>query len=148
MTITQSPENTSVCRGSDVTISCGYQSASVLTVTWIINGTSFDQSTITSNPSSYQLNIISTAESKTFSLKVFSINGKTTFRCALNSDPITISTTGTVTVIGMYVCMYACTYVCMYVGTYIHMYVYTYVSFNCAIWCFLSSFIYFTYLLS
>ena len=99
MTITQSPENTTVCRGSDVTISCGYQFASALAVTWIINDTSFDLSTIASNPSSYHLNFTHTAQS--ILLTVFSINGNTTFQCALHSDPITTSTTGTVTVIGM-----------------------------------------------
>ena len=101
VTITQSPENTTVCRGSEVTISCGYQFASALAVTWIINDTSFDLSTIASNPSSYQLNFTHTAQSKTFLLTVFSINGNTTFQCALHSDPITTSTTGTVTVISM-----------------------------------------------
>ena len=121
VTITQSPENTTVCRGSAVTISCGYQTASALAVTWVINDTSFDQLSITSNLSSYQLNLISNALSKTYSLTVFSINGKTTFQCALHSNPIVTSTTGTVTVIGMY-----CTYVCMYVR-YVCMYVHTYV---------------------
>ena len=101
VTITQSPENTTVCRGSDVTISCGYQFVSALAVTWIINDTSFDQSTITSNPSSYQMNFTSNTQAKTFLLTVFSINGNTTFQCALHSDPVTTSTTGTVTVIGM-----------------------------------------------
>ena len=84
-----------------MTISCGYQWSTGLAVTWVINETSFDQETITRDPSSYQLNFTSNAEAKTFLLTVFSINGNTTFQCAFHSDPITTTTTGTVTVIGM-----------------------------------------------
>ena len=40
---TTPPENTTVCRGSDVIISCGHMIAPARPVTWIINGTSFDQ---------------------------------------------------------------------------------------------------------
>ena len=100
VTIAQSPENTTVCRGSEVTISCGYQFASLLVVTWIINGTSFDQLAIARNPS-YYLDFTSTTQFYTYLLRVFSINGNTTFQCAFHSDPIATTTTGTVTVIGM-----------------------------------------------
>ena len=100
VTIAQSPENTTVCRGSEVTISCGYQFVSLLVVTWIINGTSFDQLAIARN-SSYHLAYIGTTQSYTYLLTVVSINGNTTFQCAIHSDPIATTTTGTVTVIGM-----------------------------------------------
>ena len=96
------PENTTVCRGSDVTISCGHVTASVLPVTWIINGTIFTQEKIPSSPL-YQLN--NPSSPLTLSLTVFSINGTTTFQCVVLSTPNTTSTLGTVTVNnGMYVC--------------------------------------------
>ena len=112
VTISTPPENTTVYRGSDVTISCGHMSATALTVTWIINGTSFTLEEIMYSPL-YQLNNPTTPMS--FSLTVFSINGTTTFQCIVLSTPntTTTSTRGTVTVTnGMYVC------VCMYVHMY------------------------------
>ena len=96
MIITTPPENTTVYRSSDVTISCGYGSATALTVTWIINGTSFTQLEI-QDSSLYQLN--NPTAPMIVSLTVFSINGTTTFQCIVLSTPNTItSTRGTVTV--------------------------------------------------
>ena len=102
MLITTPPENTTVSRGSDVTISCGYGSATAFPVTWIINGTSFTQDELNKSPL-YQLNNPSSLPM--LSLTVFSINGTTTFQCVVLSTPNTTSTRGTVTVIngGMYV---------------------------------------------
>ena len=91
------PENTTVCRGSDVTISCGHVIATALPVSWIINGTLFTQEEIHFSPL-YQLNNSTTPTSN--SLTVFSINGTTTFQCIVLSTPTTISRLGTVTVIG------------------------------------------------
>ena len=102
------PENITVCRGSDVTISCGYVIAPARPVTWIINGTSFDQDKIFFSPL-YQQNNSTTPI--TNSLTVFSINGTTTFQCVVLSTPNTTSTRGTVTVTGMYI--HTCTYVCV-----------------------------------
>ena len=96
-TFTTSPENTTVCRGSDVTISCGHVIAIARPVTWIINGTSFDQEEIFFSPL-YQQNNQTIPISN--SLTVFSINGTTTFQCVVLIDPNTTSTRGTVTVIG------------------------------------------------
>ena len=107
MTITTPPENTTVCRGSDVTISCGHVTPMALPVTWIINGTSFNQQEIVNSPL-YQLNRQSTPTEN--SLIVFSINGTTTFQCVVLSIPNTFSTIGTVTITGMYICMYVCMY--------------------------------------
>ena len=99
VTITTPPENTTVCRGSDVTISCGYGSATAISVRWIINGTSFTQEEIVNSPL-YQLNNLFSPP--TFSLTVFSINGTTTFQCVVLSTPNTIiSIPGTVTDDGM-----------------------------------------------
>ena len=98
VTISTPPENTTVCRGSDVTISCGYVTATLLSVTWIINGTSFTQEKIRNSPL-YQLN--NPTSPPTLSLTVFSINDTTTFQCVVLSTPNTMSTRGTVTVIGM-----------------------------------------------
>ena len=96
MTITAPPENTTVCRSSDVTISCGYVTATALPVTWIINGTSFDQQEIVNSPL-YQLNNANNPMG-VVSLIVFSINGTTTFQCIVISTSDTTSTLGTVTV--------------------------------------------------
>ena len=106
MTITASPENITVYRGSDVNISCGYLTATALPVTWIINGSSFDQQEIVNSPL-YQLN--NPTSSMTFSLTVFSINATTTFQCIVQSIPVTTSTHGTIIVIGgTYLCIYVC----------------------------------------
>ena len=107
VTITTPPENTTVCRGSDVTISCGYLWATALPVTWIINGTSFDQLEIVNSPL-FQLN--NPSSPPVLSLTVFSINSTTTFQCIVLSTPNTTSTRGTVTVTnGMYTSIYVVT---------------------------------------
>ena len=95
MTITRPPENTTVSRGSDVTINCGYQWATALPVTWIINGTSFTQQEVVDSPL-YQLNNLATP--MTHSLTIFSINGNTTFQCVIHSTTNVSSTHGTVNV--------------------------------------------------
>ena len=100
VTITRPPENTTVCRGSNVTISCGYVSATAEPVTWIINGTSLTQQELLNNPL-YQLN--NAISPMTFSLTFFFINGTTTFQCIILSTTNTTSALGTVTVTnGMY----------------------------------------------
>ena len=105
-TIAKPPENLTVCRGSDVTISCGYV-PSILTnirpVIWIINGASFDQNQVVVN-SLYRLNRQTTPTET--SLTVFSINDSTTIQCVVLFTPNITSSRGTVTVIGTYVRMY------------------------------------------
>ena len=97
------PENTTVTRGSNVTISCGYLWSTVLPVTWIINGTLFTQQEVGDSPL-YQLN--NPTAPMRISLTVFSINYTTTFQCIVHSTPSTTSSLGTVTVTdGMYVYM-------------------------------------------
>ena len=101
VTITRPPENTTVSRGTNVTISCGYQRATALPVTWIINGTSFTQQEVVDSPL-YQLN--NPTSPVIVSLTVLSINHTTTFQCIVHSTPTTTSTLGTVTVTtGMYI---------------------------------------------
>ena len=96
VTITTPPESTTVCRGSEVTVSCGYGSVTALPVTWIINGTSFDQQEVVNSPL-YQLN--NPTSPMRVSLTVFSINGTTTFQCiVLSTANTTNSTLGTVIV--------------------------------------------------
>ena len=109
--ITSPPENMAACRGSRVKISCGYQSATPLPVTWIINGTSYTEDDIMNMKSSYQLN--SPATPSALSLSVSPINGNTTFQCVVHSTLNTIiSTVGTVTVTtGMYIVIHSVTYV-------------------------------------
>ena len=117
--ISRPPENITVCRGSDVTISCGYQWASRLDVTWIINGTSFDQSAIENSPL-YQLN--DPTSPMRISLTIFSINDTTTVQCIVHSTPNTaISILGKISLTGMYAYLYTYStsmdymYVCIYV---------------------------------
>ena len=98
-TIITPPENTTVCRGSDVTISCGYVIDIPKPVTWVINGISFSQEQILFSPLYRQNRQAIPSEN---SLIVLSINGTTTFQCVIQSTPSTTSTLGTVTVIGMY----------------------------------------------
>ena len=102
VTIITPPENTTVCRGSNVNISCGYRSSSALPTMWVINGTLINQSAVQSSPM-YQLN--NPSSPMTISLTIFSINGSTTIQCIVQSNPVTYSTKGT-TVTGMCVCMY------------------------------------------
>ena len=100
--IARPPENTTVCRYSNVTISCGYLWSSVLPVTWIINGTSFTQQEVADSPL-YRLNNPTTP--RILSLTVFSITSTTTLQCIVHSITNVTSTSGKVTVTnGMYVC--------------------------------------------
>ena len=103
VTITTPPEDTTVCRGSDVTISCGYNSDTPLDPIWTINRTTFlIQSTIM-NISSYQEN--NPTIPVNYSLTIFSINGTTTIRCLVSSQSLNITTAlspeVTISVIGM-----------------------------------------------
>ena len=102
MIIGRPPENITMCRSSDVTISCGYIVSTAFPVTWIINGTSFTQQEVVDSPL-YQLNYATTPWR--VSLTVSSINGTTTFQCIVHSTPnTTTSRRGTVTVTaGMYI---------------------------------------------
>ena len=107
VTIHAPPENATACRGSNVTISCGYVSAIALPVTWIINGTSFTQQEVVYSPL-YELN--NPTDPLLYSLIVFSINHTTTFQCIVHSTSNVTSTFGIATVIGNYVA------ICMYVS--------------------------------
>ena len=98
-TITMPPENATVCRGTDITISCGHVITMPRPVVWIINGTSFTQLQISVSPL-YQPNRQATPNET--SLIVFSISSTTTFQCVIPLTPNTTSTLGTVIVIGMY----------------------------------------------
>ena len=105
MTITTPPEDTTVCRGSDVTISCGYDSDTPLGVLWRLNGTTQLLQSNIINMSSYQVNNPTTPVN--YSLTVFSINGTTVIRCSVFSQSLNItpalSPDITVNVIGMYI---------------------------------------------
>ena len=93
--IIRPPENTTVNRGSNVTISCGYTSATTLPVTWLINRTSFTQQELVDSPL-YQLN--NPTSPRIHSLTVFAVNYTTIFQCVVHSTPSTTSTLGRVTV--------------------------------------------------
>ena len=99
--ITTPPENTTVCRGSDVTISCGYQSPSALAIRWMINDDFFTGFDIM-NSDVYELN--NSLVPNATSLTVLSINDTTTIQCVIPVSPQVISWVGTVTVISKYFC--------------------------------------------
>ena len=106
--ITRPPENITACRGSNVTISCGYQTENVTTllVKWIINGALFTQQEIMDSSIMYQLNNLGNTSS--LSLTVFSINYTTILQCIIDSTPnTTISTNGTITVTTSMCAIYA-----------------------------------------
>ena len=107
VTITRPPENSTVCRGSRVTISCGYQSDTPFPVTWIINGISFTEGDIMNMSTTYRLNNPTTPNA--LSLTVVSIDDTTAFQCVVHSIVNTTSTPGTVTVTSTYVRMLVCT---------------------------------------
>ena len=101
--LTRPPEDTTVCRGSDVIISCGPNSTDTFDTVWGFNGSSF--STIMNGRVYRAMNQ---------TLTIFSINYTTTVQCAVRilvSPPIILTSgTATVTVVGMYKCI-----LCMYV---------------------------------
>ena len=97
--ITRPPENTTVCRGSDVIISCGYQSPIVLTPRWVINNVELSATGIMMSDV-YELNNHSTPNAT--SLTVLSINDTTTIQCVIPLSDEVFSSVGTVTVIGKY----------------------------------------------
>ena len=112
VTIDDPPMNRTVCRDSEVTINCGYNWVES-PVTWIINGTSYNQSDIMNNPSYQHYNL---NRPSIYSLQVYTINGTTTFQCMIHPElnPNVTSTQGIVTVIGMcgincsvHICTYA-----------------------------------------
>ena len=98
--------NKTSCKGRGVIINCGYGNL-VSPVTWIINGTSLNQSDIMNNPSYKQRNL---ERPSMYSLEVFSITGTTTFQCIIHSDTAVTSTEGIITVIGMWVTICSVTY--------------------------------------
>ena len=97
--ITRPPEDTTVCRGSDVIISCGHNSTDIYDTLWGFNG---------SVPISVVNNRMYQAINQTLTL--FSINYTTTVQCVVHilvSPPIILASgTATVTVLGMHLCMY------------------------------------------
>ena len=96
--IIKPPENITVCNGSNVTISCGYQSSAKLPVVWTIGDvTYFDEDYVDNDPR-YHLNNKSNPEG--YSLTIYYVNYTTTVRCGICS-PLIYSTYGTETV-GMY----------------------------------------------
>ena len=102
VTITTPPEDATVCRGTDVTISCGYDSDVPLDPVWRIDATYLLQSDIM-NMSSYQVNNPTTPVN--YSLTIFSVNVTTTIRCTIASRSLNItpalSPDVTIAVIGM-----------------------------------------------
>ena len=109
MTIVTPPENTTVCRGSNGTVICGYQSDIPVNVSWIINGAS---PILDTDLSSYRYQLNNVDDTLNYSLTLLNVDYNTTFQCIVEStENTTMSTLGRVTVIGK--CVY--TYVIMHV---------------------------------
>ena len=99
VTIVNPPENITVCYGSSVNISCGYQSNTTLNVGWHIGNVIYGSDSILDR-NSYQVN--NRSNPLDYSLTVHSVYQNTTFQCIVKSN--STSTPGTVTVVGTYVC--------------------------------------------
>ena len=88
-----------MCRGSDVIISCGHNSTDTFDTVWSFNRSLFIA--IVNSPMYQTINQ---------TLTIFSINYTTTVQCGVHilvSPPIILfSGTATVTVVGMYKCIY------------------------------------------
>ena len=117
--IVKPPGNITVCYGSSVNISCGYQSNTTLNVGWHIGNVIYGSDSILSRKM-YQVN--NSSNPLNYSLTVRFVEQNTTFRCIVESNS---STPGTVTVMGMYVRTYVrrlqlvlC--IDVYVCTYVH----------------------------
>ena len=104
------PQNVTVCKNSDVTIRCGYQSNTSLPTVWVIDGVQGSEEDISSNIyPSWKFN--NRSNPLGYSMTQHSIKWITTFQCGIKLTPnITIySTRGTVTVVGTYAII-CCTY--------------------------------------
>ena len=101
VTIVTPPEDITVCRGSMVNISCGYQSDTAWPVRWFINGTlSIPDTALSRNM--YRVN--NRDDPLNYSLTLLRVDYNTTLQCIVESEPnITTSAYGTVAVIGTYV---------------------------------------------
>ena len=96
--LTRPPEDTTVCRGSDVIISCGHNSTDIFFTIW-----GFNESGLHSIVNNQKYRAINQT------LIIFSINYTTTVQCAVQILPSAVilqSTSATVTVVGMYEQMY------------------------------------------
>ena len=91
--IIRPPRSVTVCKGSDVTLDCGYDD-STTPVTWIINGTSFDEAATIRSPL-YKHNRRRLPQF--YSFTAFSINYTATFQCKVKSNPEVTSTAARVT---------------------------------------------------
>ena len=101
--ITRPPEDTTVCRGSDVIISCGHNSTDTFDTVWGFNGSQV-----------MPVEIFPMYQAINQTLTIFSINYTTTVQCRVHivvSPPIVLTSgTATVTVVGMYKCI--CDWAC------------------------------------
>ena len=91
------PENTTVCRNNNVTVSCGYDFPVAVSIDWIINGNIIRSSQLYTG--TYMPN---TSVPNATSLTVISINDTTTIQCSILLDPAVASWVGTIAVIGKY----------------------------------------------
>jgi len=101
--ITSPPLNTTVCRGNDIDVNCGYAAVPGVEIIWRINGNNeMTSREIMTMPSKYQYENIFNASTATgiSTLRIFSINESTTFECRVAFMDGAYSPIGTVTVAG------------------------------------------------
>ena len=96
------PENITVCRDDNVTVSCGYDLFAALDIRWIINSSVFRSNKLL-NSGTYLPN---DAAPNATSLTIISINDTTTIQCRIPLFPEVFSWVGTVAVLGTYVSSY------------------------------------------
>ena len=100
LVFTNPPQNTTICAGNDINITCGYSYMVPLGAVWIIGGESFSSMDI--KESSY-LQLPKVNDVSDMVLTVYSVSeqmNETTFQCEFTLLPPVFSPVGTLTVMG------------------------------------------------
>ena len=103
--ITKPPEDTTVCQGGNVTISCEYNSTISLSISWIINQSRFRLMELMNMSDNYVPN---DSQPDMTSLTVLSLKYTTNFSCVIPLAPEVFSLVGTVLVLGKCMCIHSC----------------------------------------
>ena len=100
LVITNPPQNTTVCAGDDVNITCGYSFNIQLRAVWIIGGVSFSTMDFIQSSQFHSPTVNDVSDTV---LTVYSVTeqmNETTFQCEFTLVPPVFSTVGILTVMG------------------------------------------------